>query len=345
MVEAIAPLRIEVGTFLDQLGVATLHDREGLHTATIAIGMYTRLRIAPILGDVVRIRAGEVQEEFTHPLPLDSRFGIVNACLTHFDITGADITLNFEAPTHCGLGGSSILMTLLCASLLSAEQPELSDSEIKLRAAKISVMLENGLFAPTGYQDQLSSIYGGVQLFHWKVLEAIPFMREELLPEAFHEELSSRLLVAFAGERHSSADATELMMRSFKRGGDERKKWLKTNTFTVAFAAALKERNWNDAIAAINQANELRCELVPTVLSGRVAALRQVCQAHAAGFGLAGAGAGGCAFSLSSTTEASQTLEQEWRRLITQFGEGDVWRPGISGGMQVHRIEDSCSQS
>ena len=343
-IEASAPLRIEVGTFLDQLPIATLYHREGMHTATISIAMYIRMRISPLTGDVIRIRSGNQHEDYTHPLPLDSRFGILNACLTHFDTRGAEISYDFDAPTHSGLGGSSILMTLTCASLMSAEQPELFN-EVKIQSAKISVMLENVLFAPTGYQDQMSSIYGGVQLFRWKILEAIPFQREEILPENLHNELESRLVLSFTGEQHSSSDATDLMMESFKKGGLEREKWLETNKSTVYFANALKDRNWVNAIEALNRANGLRCELVPDVLSVRAAKLKQACYNRKSGFGIAGAGAGGCVFALSPTIESSDALEQDWKELIGQFDGASIWRPKISPrGMRIERIENPSTK-
>ncbi|MEO9930148.1 hypothetical protein [Rhodopirellula bahusiensis] len=301
-----------------------------MHTATIALNLRTLVTATPCEEKIVKVTLGEETSKFVDHLPFVGDCALINACITHFGIKGVHLNCQFDAPAFSGLGGSSTLSVAICAALMKANDPSTEiDDSFRHQCALKAYLIENGIIAPTGLQDQLTAAYGGLHLFRWKLTQDELYTRRCLLPREDHDKLKKLLVTAYTGERHSSSFATSLMMRSFCRGGSARTKWLDSNNSTVRFANAVENKDWQLAIKAMNEANDCRTDIVPEVETKIATELKITARQLGAGFSVAGAGNGGFVFSIAPDESRANRLENLWKTELLHVPDAFVCRPEI----------------
>jgi D-glycero-alpha-D-manno-heptose-7-phosphate kinase len=214
IVESRTPTRIDLsGGTLDLYPLYLFV--EGGVTNNAAIDLYCEVRIETRNDSQVRLKSIDTGTELEAPsiaeLPLDQALGFVARVVKFYaPRTGVDVITHCSAPHGSGLGASSALLIALSGALdhINGDQldPEMFvEFGANLEAQSIGI--------PTGKQDYLAALYGGVNAFHFGVRG---WEREPLMPDA--EKLCDFercIVLTFTGESHFSGTNNWSMMKRF----------------------------------------------------------------------------------------------------------------------------------
>jgi D-glycero-alpha-D-manno-heptose-7-phosphate kinase len=214
IVEAVAPTRVDLaGGTLDLYPLYLF--LEGGVTVNAAINWYSRVRIETRGDAEVHLRSVDLNAELLAPsvdrLPVDKELGLVARVVKCYPpATGINVITNNTAPIGSGIGASSSLLIALSGALDRVNGTRMDptlfvDYGANLEAQAIAI--------PTGKQDYLAALYGGVNACHFDVKG---WRREALVTE--EEKLrvmEDRMVLSFTGESHFSGTNNWNMMKNF----------------------------------------------------------------------------------------------------------------------------------
>jgi D-glycero-alpha-D-manno-heptose-7-phosphate kinase len=315
---ASAPCRLDVGGTWDLKAFALLYRHITPTTTNMALSLRTNLQLEAYKENYVRISDPTGSEEHcADHFNFQTRFGLLLAIISHFNVHGIEIQLSYEAPPRSGLGGSGVLAVTTVSAI--SRTLELMDMPAISRAKTVELAhdIEDGLrYSFTGMQDQCAAAYGGVNKWHWTYGSANgKFEREQLVSHNDYSALESRLVVAYVGKAHDSSDVNGKQINLFLNG-HTREPWFRINAIANEFASALDSSDWEKAGSLINEETELRIEMVPSRITPLGESLRQVAEEYSAGFATAGAGNGGCVWALCREPEDALNLAARWEEVL-----------------------------
>jgi len=330
-ITASAPCRVDASGTWDLKALALPYERITPATANIALNMRTYARLEPYRHGWVMVRNEETYEAFpAEEVPLDSRFGLVFAAVSHTAAEGVSITLSHESPPYAGLGGSGTLMVAVLAALKAAaarlldEEFDAASEETRTQLVALAHHLEDGLhFSNTGMQDQAAAAFGGVHQWEWRYADTPPFRRKPLVPREGLAALAEHIAVAYVGASHDSSDVNAAQIRDFF-SGSTRSRWLEINALGHVFADSLASGDYANAAHAIQREHQIRCELVPRRITpvGRV--LERIARKHGCGFAVSGAGNGGCVWAMGEDPDRVSAMRSAWAEALRDVPTGRV---------------------
>ena len=238
-------------------------------------------------------------------------WGLVQAVLGFYQLTGVDVTIQSDVPAQIGLGGSGAL----CVALIVACRCLLDIPYCRAGVAREAHDIESGFFSMTGYQDQLSALSGGVRLWQWhhppEQCEGV-----ELLPVEAYPELSSRLALAIVG-RHVSSEINAKQLQSFMVPGG-RSDWVELNEHTVKAGMAIMSRDWQALVRAVQAEHGIRNRLVPERIAGMMRFIDVVEHSNVisdtVAWGTAGAGQAAL-WCVACNPDILARIKHQWRDL------------------------------
>ena len=139
--------------------------------------------------------------------------------------------------------------------------------------------------------------------------------------------LSRRILVAFSGKNHASAQINRGWIRDFLSAGT-RAGWIAANERVKGLGKALKSGDWPGAVRLLKEEMAIRREITPDCLIPITAKL--IDQAEEAGCAarFAGAGSGGSVWALGEV-DRIQSLKSTWNRTLGPVRRAVVWDCGV----------------
>ncbi len=343
-VEASAPCRIDLGGTLD---IRTFHyPLRRLHPCTVnmAIDLRTRVTLRPYHEGLVRVvsRGFEPAEYPLNEAPFDHSLGLMFAVATYFQAHGIAIHIDSSSPPKSALGGSSAAAVALIAALNGVVRETggkgLTGRQIALLAHTIE---ETVAGVPCGIQDQLAAVYGGINSWCWPGSPDEPaFKKKTLIPRSRHGEIEDRTLIAYCGIPHESRNINGRWIQQFL-SGRFRKEWAGIVAQTKKFIDSILDRNYKDAVSAMQQETDIRRSMTPDVFDSVGEKLLDGAVRHGCGARFTGAGGGGCVWALGEK-EQIQRLRPVWREILAERETGELLRTGIDcAGLSVNTTRTS----
>lgn len=306
------PHRLSVGGTWDLPALALPYAKMSPMTINMAINLRTIVTIEN--GNKIVICDNGIDNIYHH-YDFTGKCGLIHAILAHFDLKDVKVSLEFEAPKKSGLGGSGVL----CVALISAINEYLGYNLMPGEIIRLAHNIEDGMnFSLTGFQDQCAAVYGGINKFMWKFgsglcWHSIKFdsIRSDYVIDI--PKLNNRLILAYLGHSHNSNEINQLQIESFLSGD---KKWFEILKLTKKFAITLQYYDWQKCIRLLNYETEIRNALVPERMTEKCYQMQK--QAHDLGcsFTTAGAGGGGCVWSLCPDMQSRDKLKGAWGNCV-----------------------------
>jgi D-glycero-alpha-D-manno-heptose-7-phosphate kinase len=326
-----APCRVDASGTWDLKALALPYQRIRPSTANIALNMRTFATLGAFTPGWVMVRNDETYEAFpVSEVPLDSRFGLVFAAVSHAAVEGLSISLSHESPRYAGLGGSGTLMVAVlgalgaAASLAGGKSFDFVGDAERTEVVALAHHLEDGLhFSNTGMQDQAAAAFGGAHQWEWRYADAPPFVRRSLIRPGDELELEGKMAIAYVGASHDSSDVNTAQMRDFF-SGRTRAEWLEINELGRVFADSIEHHDYQTAANALQREHEIRCALVPRRNTPVGKILEQIARQHGCGFAVSGAGNGGCVWALGEDEEDVRRLRDAWAEALKDVPTGKV---------------------
>ncbi|MCO4793256.1 MAG: hypothetical protein KC493_06080 [Bacteriovoracaceae bacterium] len=225
---------------------------------------------------------------------------------------GLKISLESDAPTGSGLGGSSAMGVTLYKALAEYTNVRLErDEAIKIVNGLEGKILDSG---PAGYQDYYPALYGGI-------LSLIPepgqVKVDQLYSEEFAEFLKKRVTLVYSGEtRLSGINNWEVYKNFFDKDKSTRSGLL--NIAKVSFEAyqAVKDGEFSKIPDLMAEEGRIRSELFPGIVSKGMEKLYTKIKTEVPELGMkvCGAGGGGCFLLIhqeGQSTSVATSVESE----------------------------------
>ena len=291
-VVATAPSRIDLaGGTLDIWPLSVIVP--GALTVNVAIELRAVATVEGSNDGRVRIVSRDRRRRVTRKLPLavdraDGPLSLLERLVAAFDPgCGMRLVTHATAPAGAGLGGSSTLGVAVGAALNRWSGGGLRSRELLRRVMNLET---RELGVPTGEQDYLAAIHGGLAAYHH---DADGTRRERL---AIPPELDGRLVLAYTGEPRRSGLSNWEMFRRFVDGEAVTvRRMHEIARIARELAAALRAGDLEDVGRLIGEEGRLRYRLAPSVGTPALrAAGRAARRAGALGVKVCGAGGGGC---------------------------------------------------
>jgi len=325
-VEGSAPCRIDMGGTLDIRTFFYALRYLNPCTFNIALDLRTRVRLFPYRDGLVKVssKGFETAEFPLDRVPFDHPLGLIFAIAAYFRIGGVHIDIHSASPPRSALGGSSsaaaALVTIFTKVLEKTGEKSYSRSQIALLAHGIEESIAG---VPCGLQDQLAAVYGGVNTWHWPgKIEGPAFIKEAIFNETFVDVLEKHLLLAYCGRPHESKNINGIWIRQFL-SGRSRGIWSDIVQCTRTFVVALKERNFAEAVTAMNMETALRRKMTPEVFDEMGAKLCRPALENQCGVRFTGAGGGGCVWALGEIEDILQ-LKIRWKKILKERKEAGL---------------------
>ncbi len=214
IVESTTPTRIDLaGGTLDLYPLYLF--LEGGVTNNVAISWYSRVRIETRRDSEIHLRSVDLNTELVAPsvdeLPVDKGLSLVARIVKFYaPVTGINVITNNTAPIGSGIGASSALLIALSGALDRLNGSRMDPALFVDYGANLEAQV---IAIPTGKQDYLAALYGGVNSFHFSVKgwnrEALVTDEEKL------RTLEDRIVLSFTGEPHFSGTNNWNMMKNF----------------------------------------------------------------------------------------------------------------------------------
>ncbi|UCC68974.1 MAG: GHMP kinase [Armatimonadota bacterium] len=295
IVEATTPTRIDLsGGTLDLYPLYLFLD--GGVTNNAAIDLLSKVRIEPRDDRQVHLRSVDTDAELVAPsieeLPVDRELSLVARVVRFYrPKTGVNVITDNTPPHGSGLGASSSLLIALSGALDRINGTNMDPYLFVEYGANVEAQ---AIAIPTGKQDYLAALYGGVNAFRFDVKGwgREPLIVEEDKLRAFEE----RIVLTFTGETHFSGTNNWNMMKRFiddqpgsresmrtiqRMAGEMREALL---AFDVERFAELLDREW--------ESRKRLAEGVTTPAIDRMVEAAK--EAGALASKICGAGGGGC---------------------------------------------------
>lgn len=326
------PLRIDIGGTWDLKAFALLFEHISPSTVNIAIDLPTTLTFRKRDDDLIAIQDDYCKiSTDLETLDFRSGFGLLLAICSHYQFRGFSVDIAYSVPPGNGLGGSGALSAGFLYGLLKLFRggvPNLRD------IAKMVHDIEEGLrFSYCGLQDQCASLYGGVSKWTWQYSKPEPFIRQPLIDTDSYAEISKRLVIAYLGHPHGA----NINQRQIDSLYDlhTRRKWFCINEITELATEAILNQDWFALQKHIDAENSIRLKLVPGRATRESRELEEAAAQRGIGFGIAGAGAGGCVFAFAPDPSLLDDLLSEWARILNHKQNAEIYsQPAISKGLK-----------
>jgi len=312
LVKASAPCRLDCGGTLDLAPLAL--GLEPLQPATfnIALDLPTEVEVRPNPGGGVRVESSGFEpqtadQEADYSGPLGFFFLAAHA----LDLKDVSLTIRSASPPRSALGGSSAAILAAVAALARLAGRRMS----RFEAVRLAHELEQALFMmPCGRQDHLAAAYGGVHLWTWSSRPPRGYKARKLLKGVSLGRLEDRLLVAYPGQIHASADINGRWLKGFV-AGESRRIWREIVRETHGLAEAVARGDWTEAARRLEAECRLRLELTPEVLTEAGRRLFEAASALGVGARFSGAGGGGCLWALGPKSKIDR-LRPVWLEIL-----------------------------
>lgn len=291
-VTASAPTRIDLaGGTIDIWPISLLVP--GAITVNLAIELRARAVVETREDDRVTIVSRDRKRRMTRRLPLDEDdvsgpLSVVLRLVRAFHPeTGINLVTDAAAPAGAGLGGSSTLGIAVGAALNRLTGEGLRRDALLRRVMNLETI---ELRAPTGNQDYLAALNGGLCAYHHgadgTVREAIPLAAG----------LEERLVMAYTGQpRRSGFSNWEMFLRFIDGNKTAVRRMESIARVAREMRAALREGSLDDAGKLLGEEGRLRYSLAPSVATPKILAVDAAARgAGALGVKVCGAGGGGC---------------------------------------------------
>jgi D-glycero-alpha-D-manno-heptose-7-phosphate kinase len=332
-VRASAPARVDLaGGTLDIWPVSVLVD--GAMTVNVAIARRARAEVSDSTGSAHRLRAEDLDVETSLPLgdgggaadvgPLPLHEAILRHVLAASRPRPVAISVRTrsEVPAGSGLGGSSALAVALLSALWAHAGRRASAEEIASVARDLEARV---IQAPTGTQDHLAAIHGGLS----SIAYGPGRVEREPIPLAA-AEIERRGVLCYLGASRASARANWDMLRRFLDGDPATRRGLS------AIAGVAREVRQRLLAGDIESCGPLlaaewreRRGLSPEVSTPATeTALEAARGAGATGGKICGAGGGGCLFVLGAP-DARPAIEAALRSAGCEILEFRVASEGL----------------
>ncbi len=337
-VRASAPCRVDMGGTLDLATFYLPLQADRPSTFNLALDLRTTVTLAPHPGPGVRIssRGFEAAEFRTAEAPFDHPLGLFFAVAAHYDLEGLSIHIASASPPRSALGGSSVAAVALIGALeacrrQAGEEPLARDQIVR----RAHLLEESAAGRPCGMQDQLAAAFGGVNTWHWEILDdGLGVRRQAVAVPGATTSLADHILVAYAGRPHASHDVNGRWIERFRSGRD-RASWRRIAGCVREFTQALDASDWSRAATAMHTETDLRLEMTPDVLDPLGIELVEAARNAGCGGRFTGAGGGGCIWAIGPR-EAIGRLREQWRTLMRSHPEAALLEaPPAEEGLQV----------
>jgi len=203
---------------------------------------------------------------------------------------GLDLTTKSDVPVGSGLGGSSALFVAATRAGLAATGREMDDDTLLRHVIDMEARI---IGVPTGSQDYVSAIYGGLSLVRFQPGGA----RRDTLP-ADLGAIARRIVLVYTGVPHDSAMNNWAITKAYLDGdaGVRREMQAIVEAARILRGALLVE-DLDAAADAIDADWAARRRLAPSVTTKEIEHLGSIARdAGAKAMKVCGAGGGGCVF-------------------------------------------------
>lgn len=318
-----APCRLDVGGSWDMPSFAVLFPHVLPTTVTTALDMRVKVAIEYTDKGGIILNNNGVEEYINSKDKFNfSVDNFVLAILSHFDITdGIRIKILNEFPLRSGLGGSGALAVCLIQCIYKLL---CNNSRSIIQTAHL---IENACSVYTGLQDQCAAVYGGIYQWLWDYSTTTWYEQKDLFVD--YDEFTKLLLVVYTGTPHFSADINDLQIKTFYNPAT-RSKWFDININTHKYAEALRSKDWLLAGKLISIENLIRNNLVPIRCSPFAKRLQDAVIDLPCGFGIAGAGKGGCVFVLGESQKVTEEVRTIFSKIILEVPTARFLNSSIS---------------
>ncbi|MFP4473985.1 MAG: galactokinase [Desulfatibacillaceae bacterium] len=329
--EASAPCRLDMGGTVD---LPTFHyalRHVDPCTFNVALNMRTTVRISTYEKGMVKV-SSKGFESVEYPLdevPMVHAVGLMMAVAAWFRASGVHIEVESRSPPKSALGGSSVAAVAAIGAFSAALERMGDPAYTKKQTVLLGHTLESVCAGvPCGMQDHLAAVYGGVNAWHWPALPGEPpYVRRTVLSPNEHEWLEERLLLAYCGKQHESADVNATWVDRFLVGMD-RPRWESMCRLTHNFVDAVAVRDTRAAIDAMERELAIRLEMTPEVLDRSMLSLIDAAWHNGCGARFAGAGGGGCVWAMGEPGEIAKT-RAAWREIVDGIRDARLLEVGI----------------
>lgn len=313
-----APCRVDCGGTLDigplALGLNPLRPA----TFNLALEIPTRALAEPNPGNGrAVISRGFEEARVKGPADYTQPLGFFLLAMDYFGLNDVKLTLDSESPPRSALGGSSVAILTACAALSRLAGKKLRRVEL----AELAYQLESALFStPCGRQDHLAAAYGGAHLWTWTPAYKRGYRKRKLVQGSKLNQLERRILIAYPGQTHSSAEVNRTWTQGFLTG-EKRLIWEEINKLTRRLGEALEAGQWASAAENLIAETELRLALTPEVLTETGLALFSAAKEAGVGARFTGAGGGGCLWAIGPK-KGIEALKPRWAEILATCPKG-----------------------
>ncbi|MCX7830988.1 MAG: hypothetical protein N2445_08030, partial [Acidobacteria bacterium] len=261
----------------------------GSLTVNFAINLYARVEARKIREKFLRLVSEDYGISYEYKKGKEiGKLPLIESICDHYGVSeGWEITVRSDFPTGSGLGGSSAISVALSGVLNEIkeqkENPQKTVSVLRdLEARNLKI--------PTGVQDFWPSILGGALAIHYRpgiddvesLGQVFPFLKE-------------RIVVAYTGKSHFSAEMNFELYRNFLEGNKTVVKAMEAiSKSSLEFYNAIKNGDFDAAGDAMLEEWHNRKKLSPKIATKKMEELEKCAlKSGATGAKCCGAGGGG----------------------------------------------------
>jgi D-glycero-alpha-D-manno-heptose-7-phosphate kinase len=331
-VTASAPTRVDLaGGTIDIWPISLLVP--GAITVNLSIELRARAVVESRDDDRVTIVSRDRSRRATRRLPIaeDGVSGPLSLLLRLVRAfnpeSGIELVTEAAAPAGAGLGGSSTLGIAVGAALNRLTGEGLRRDALLRRVMNLETI---ELRAPTGNQDYLAALNGGLSAYHHgadgTVRETIPLDRA----------LGKRLVLAYTGQpRRSGFSNWEMFLRFIDGNKTAVRHMEEIGRIAREMRAALRDRRLEDVGTLLGEEGRLRYSLAPSVATPKILAVDAAARrAGALGVKVCGAGGGGCVVAF-----AGEGRRQAVADAISKAGASILEAPPSRQGLRIEHVD------
>lgn len=315
-IEASCPTRIDfAGGTLDIYPLYVFEN--GAVTVNAAISLRSTVKITTRKDFRIHVKSHDLHDELTaenaEKLPLQGKLSFLSRIIRFYEPPcGLTVETENTTPAGSGLGSSSTLLIALSCALNELRKRKFSKEEIidigaNLEAQEIEV--------PTGKQDYLSAMYGGVNAWNFgcdgTTKETLQHDKSSL------EELQEHLILSYTGISRASAVTNWAMMRAYINKEHKTVHCMRRiKTIAMHIRECLLTKDYERLGFYIKEEWQNRKKLAPSVTTRKVNhIIREAEEAGAMSSKLCGAGGGGCLM-----TFAPKGKREQVKKALTRTG-------------------------
>lgn len=317
-ITATAPTRIDLaGGTLDLEPLYLFHERAASvnMAITVAVSVIVNSHKSPQVTIISKDQKQKIKTSSLKKLN-SKKLPLITETIKHFaPVSGFTITTDSAVPEGSGLGGSSSLMVAAVAALKRMVKQN-NHNAILTTAKAIETSV---IKVPTGYQDYLAAIHGGINVWHFNTAG---IKQEPLkLSKNFIKELEEHLILVYTGVPHFSGQNNwEIFKRHVNGNRRMYKLFEELRDNAIVMTNALKSQNLNALASALNRDWSTRKKLAPTVTTHKIENLiKHGKKIGIIGARVCGAGGGGCMVVVAKrekATEVKQWLKKQQVKII-----------------------------